>query len=235
MKKIIVCNHKMYLTRDESKVLRKKIDTIDTSGIDLIICPNYLNYDVFSSYKLGSQDAFYEDKGSYTGEVSAYDLSLIGVKYSLVGHSERRKYDDNKVINSKIKAILRNSMTPILCVGETRLDRELMRTPEVIKKQLDTALENVKLEASQEIFIAYEPEYLIGGKTALTKKEIDDTITYIKKIVDYYGIRNYKLLYGGSVTSNNISNIKSEKLDGYLIGSSSVDEKELQQIINCIK
>lgn len=87
----------------------------------------------------------------------------------------------------------------------------------------------------RKIFIAYEPEYLIGGKTALTKKEIDDTITYIKKIVDYYGIRNYKLLYGGSVTSNNIGNLKSEKLDGYLIGSSSVDEKELQQIINCIK
>lgn len=235
MKKIIVCNHKMYLTKDESKMLKKNLDTFDTSNVDLIICPNYLNYDVFSGYKLGSQDAFYEDRGSFTGEVSAYDLSLIGISYSLVGHSERRKYDSNDIINLKLKAILRNSMVPILCVGETKLDRELRRTPEVIKKQLDVALKNVSLEGSQQIFIAYEPEYLIGGKSTLTKKEIDDTMTYIKKIIDYKNIKNYKLLYGGAVTSNNINDINSEKLDGYLIGSASIDEKELKKIINCIK
>lgn len=235
MKKILVCNQKMYLTPDEAKRLKDQIDTLDVSKIELVICPSYLNYEVFNEYLLGAQDSFYEDKGPYTGKVSAYELSLRGIKYSLVGHSETRDHDDDKIINLKLKAILRNSMTPILCVGETKLDRELRRTPEVIKKQLETALSDIKLDNYQTLYVAYEPRYLIGGKNVLSKTEIIDAISYIKKIIDYMGIKNYKLLYGGSVNSKNVDSVLIDCLDGLLLGLSSVSFDELRKIIECIK
>lgn len=225
----------MYLTGDEAVLLKDQMDTLNTDDVELIVCPSYLNFDVFLGYNLGAQDAFYEDKGAYTGAISAYDLSLRKIKYCLVGHSEKRVYDDDKTINLKIKSILRNSMTPILCVGETKMDRELRRTPYVIKSQLEIALGNLELDDSQTIYVAYEPRYLIGGKKTLSKNEIIDVMNYIKKIIEYLGIKNYKLLYGGSITSYNIKDIVSDKLDGYLLGSASVSLDELEKIINCIK
>lgn len=233
--KTIICNHKMYLTYDEAKRLKEEMNFIDLSNVELILCPSYLNFDIFKDYKLGSQDSFYIDKGPYTAEVSSYDLSLRGIKYSLVGHKDRRKYDDDNVINLKIKSLLRNSMTPILCIGESKLDKELMRTPEVLKKQLEKDLKDIYLEEYQTIYIAYEPSYLIGLDNALPVDKIIDTLSYIKKIVDFIGIKNYKLLYGGAVNSNNIKELLSNKVDGYLLGKSSVDINELEKIINCIK
>lgn len=233
--KTIICNHKMYLTYDEAKRLKEEMSLIDLSNIELILCPSYLNFNIFKDYKLGSQDSFYIDKGPYTAEVSSYDLSLRGIKYSLVGHKDRRKYDDDKVINLKIKSLLKNSMTPILCIGESKLDKELMRTPEVLKKQLEKALNGIRLEEYQTIYIAYEPSYLIGLDNALSVDKIIDTLDYIKKIVDFIGIKNYKLLYGGAVNSSNIKELLNDKIDGYLLGKSSVDINELEKIIKCIK
>lgn len=233
--KTIICNHKMYLTYDEAKRLKEEMSLIDLSNIELILCPSYLNFNIFKDYKLGSQDSFYIDKGPYTAEVSSYDLSLRGIKYSLVGHKDRRKYDDDKVINLKIKSLLKNSMTPILCIGESKLDKELMRTPEVLKKQLEKALNGIYLEEYQTIYIAYEPSYLIGLDNALSVDKIIDTLDYIKKIVDFIGIKNYKLLYGGAVNSSNIKELLNDKIDGYLLGKSSVDINELEKIIKCIK
>ncbi len=234
MKKILVCNQKMYLTLDEARQLKSQMDFLNTSNIDLIVCPSYLNYDVFKEYDLGAQDSFYEDKGPYTGKISAYDLSLRGIKYCLVGHFETKDYDE-KMVNLKLKSILKNSMTPILCVGETKIDRELRRTPEVIKKQLEIALKDVKLDDYQQLYIAYEPTYLISGKNSLSKNEIIDVINYIKKIIDYMGIKKYKLLYGGSVNSQNINSITNDNIDGFLLGLSSVSFDELKKIIECIK
>lgn len=233
--KTIICNHKMYLTHDEAEKLKEEMSFIDLSNVELIICPSNLNFDIFKDYKLGSQDSFYIDKGPYTAEVSSYDLSLRGIKYSLVGHKDRRKYDDDTIINLKIKSLLRNSMTPILCIGESKLDKELMRTSNVLKKQLKEGLKDIYLEEYQTIYIAYEPSYLIGLNDALPVDQIIDTLSYIKKIVDFIGIKNYKLLYGGAVNSSNIKELLSDKVDGYLLGKSSVDIDELEKIIKCIK
>lgn len=233
--KTIICNHKMYLTYDEAKRLKDEMDILDFSNIELILCPSYLNFDIFKNYKLGSQDSFYIDKGPYTAEVSSYDLSLRGIKYSLVGHKDRRKYDDDNTINLKIKSLLKNSMTPILCIGESKLDKELMRTPEVLKKQLEKGLNGVYLDDYQTIYIAYEPSYLIGLDEALPMDKIIDTLSYIKKIVEFIGIKNYKLLYGGAVNSSNIKELLSDRVDGYLLGKSSIDIEELRKIIKCIK
>ena len=131
MNKLVVCNQKMFLTYDEASMLKKQMDEVDFFSVNLIVCPSILNLDIFKNYTIGSQDCFYEDKGAYTGEVSAYDLSFKNVKYVIIGHSDRRKYDNDKEINLKVKAALRNGITPILCIGETKIDKELIRTSEV--------------------------------------------------------------------------------------------------------
>ena len=109
------------------------------------------------------------------------------------------------------------------------------RTSKIIKTQLFKALSNIKLEDNQEIIIAYEPAWVIGGKDTMKLNEIEDAFGYITKLLEEIGITSYKLIYGGSVTSKNISSIISDRIDGYLLGSSSVDEDELKEIIKCIK
>lgn len=235
MKKLIVCNHKMLLTYDEAKSLEKKLKNINYSNVELVICPSYINLGLFKNYNLGAQDAFYEDKGPFTGLVSAYDLSLIGTKYVIIGHFEKRLYDTDEIINKKVKAVLRNSMIPILCIGETKIDKELMRTSEVIKRQLQKGLLNINLEPYQEVIIAYEPSWIIGGEKSLEKSKIEDTLKYIRKILKQIGITNYRLLYGGSVNVKNIKSVLSDKVDGYLLGNSSVIVEDLESIIKCIK
>lgn len=235
MKKILVCNHKMYLTYDEAVMLNNEMVELDFSNIDIIVCPSYLNFEQFDNFPLGSQDAFYENKGAFTGEVSAYDLSLRGIKYSLVGHSERRRYDTDEIINLKVKALLNNSMTPILCIGEEKNEREMMKTSSVLKKQLTQALKDVDMDQYQEIYIAYEPRYLIGGKNTLDKKDIIDIFKYIKKVLEDIGIKNYKILYGGAVNAGNLNEINCDLIDGFLLGASSVMPEELENIVKCIK
>ena len=225
----------MFLTHDEALLLKNKMDELDFENIRLIVCPSYLNLEVFTNYVLGAQNCFYEDSGAFTGEISARSLSLLGVKYCLVGHSERRRYDTDKDINLKVKALLKNMMIPVICVGETKLDKELMRTSEVLKKQLYSAIDGVFLDADYELIIAYEPVWSVGSGNNLSKEEIEDALTYIRKLLDQKGIVNYKVLYGGSVNEKNIKSILSDKVDGYLLGNASVDADALKSIIKCIK
>lgn len=235
MKKIIVCNQKMYLTHDEALELNNGLQNIDVKNIELILCPSYLNFDVFKDYTLGAQNGFYENKGAYTGEVSMYDLSLRGIKYVLIGHSERRKYDTLEEINLKVKSALVNSITPILCIGETKEEKEMMKTASVLKKQISTALNGVSLEDYQQILIAYEPRYLIGSKKAMKKEEIIDTCKYLESVLKELGIVNYKLLYGGAVNPSCFNEINNDYIDGFLLGSSSCYIDDLKKIISCIK
>jgi len=235
MTKILACNQKMYLTHDEANNLAESMKSLNTNGIKLIVCPSFLNFDVFKDYTLGAQDAYFEDKGAYTGEVSAYDLSLRNIKYVIVGHSERRIYDTDEIVNKKMMAVLRNGMIPILCIGETKIENELKKTPEVLKRQLTKAFKNINLDSYQEVLVAYEPRYLIGTGAAAEKSVIEDTVLYIKKVLENLGINNYKVLYGGGVNKNNIDQTKTDLIDGYLIGGSSTKYNELKDIIECIK
>ena len=161
-------------------------------------------------------------------------MSLRGIKYVLVGHSERRKYDTEVDINNKVSAILKNNMTPILCIGETKIDKELRRTSEVLKKQLLTAIDKIDFQNENEIIVAYEPVWAIGSNQYLSKEEIEDTLEYIKKLLIQNNVLNYKLLYGGSINDKNIKEILSDKVDGYLIGNTSVDKVLLNNIVKCI-
>ena len=229
MSKIVVCNQKMFLSYDEAEKISNEL--LKYNDENLIICPSALNMDLYSKYNIGAQDCYYEDSGSFTGEISPYHLALKGVKYVIVGHSERRCYDDDKTINKKILAAQKNKLIPILCIGESKYDRDLNRTAEVLKRQLTIGLKNVK----DEIYIAYEPAWLIGKNKSLSINEIEDTCTYIRKLLKGLRISNYKLLYGGSVTDLTIENIISNKLDVYLVGKTCCDVDKLLKIIKCTK
>ena len=230
MNKLIVCNHKMFLTYDEALNLKNNIDNLNITG-SVIICPNILYLNLFKEYNLGVQDCHSEITGAYTSMVSPYHLSLIGIKYSIVGHSDIRDIYDDNAINKKLKAVLNNSMTPILCIGETQYDRQLNKTIVVLKKQLTTALSNVDLELGQELIVAYEPRWIINSNLQMLKEDIIDVFKYIKKILEELGISNYKILYGGNINKDNIKLIDNNIIDGYLLGHSSVDISELSEIL----
>ena len=230
MNKLIVCNHKMFLTYDEALNLKNNIDNLNITG-SVIICPNILYLNLFKEYNLGVQDCHSEITGAYTSMVSPYHLSLIGIKYSIVGHSDIRDIYDDNAINKKLKAVLNNSMTPILCIGETQYDRQLNKTIVVLKKQLTTALSNVDLELGQELIVAYEPRWIINSNLQMPKEDIIDVFKYIKKILEELGISNYKILYGGNINKDNIKLIDNNIIDGYLLGHSSVDISELSEIL----
>lgn len=234
MKKMLICNQKMFLTHDEALMLKNNLDALNIESNDFILCPSYLNFDIFKGYNIGAQNCFYEDTGAYTGEISAYQLHLNGIKYCLLGHLERRNKESLHEINLKIKACFRNSITPVLCIGETKLDKEMRRVYESIKKQLITILKGINLSYAERIIIAYEPEWA-NDKCIIEKETLEDTILFIKKVLSDLKIENYKLLYGGGITSNNIENVLTDSVDGYLIGSASTDIHEIKEIVKCIK
>lgn len=135
----------------------------------------------------------------------------------------------------KVKACLKHTITPIICIGETRLENEMMKTSEVLKRQITKALKDITLDKLDEIIIAYEPVHKIGSGSSLTREEIEDTASYIRKVLEELKIDNYKLLYGGSVNKENIEEISTDMIDGYLLGGASVKKEELKNIVKCIK
>ena len=204
MKKLIVANLKMNLTLEEANdyldIIKKNI--IDQ--LEIIICPSFPFLPLFKNkdYKLGAQNCYYLDKGSYTGEVSPLQLKTIGVSYIIVGHSERRIYfkENNELINDKLKAILKHNIKPILCIGETMEERLLHKTFIVLKKQLNEALKDIESDMLTDIVIAYEPVWAIGSGKTPTSQEIAEVINYIKDLIKKeYKIDNIIVLYGGSV------------------------------------
>ena len=177
MKKILVCNQKMFLNYEEAYQLKLKLDCLDKTK--LIIAPSYVNLCVFKDYILCAQDVFHEDTGAYTGKISAYQLSNLNVKYCLVGHSELRNEDNDSIINKKINILLKNNITPILCIGESKEVKELNELFKILEYQINSALLNINLE-DKIIYIAYEPGYLIGCNNALNKEKIEIIFSFIK-------------------------------------------------------
>ena len=180
-----------------------------------------------------------EGNGAYTGEVSGKMLECIGVKYVIIGHSERRQYfaETDETVNLKIKSALANNLKPIVCVGETLQQREEGKTTEIIKNQIKQAFNDLTNEQVRNIIIAYEPIWAIGtGKTA-TAEDANNVIKSIRKQVeDLYGsdvAENIIIQYGGSVKSANAEDLlNTSDIDGALVGGASLDAEEFAQIVN---
>ncbi len=195
-----------------------------------------------SRLSLGAQDCSNQQKGAYTGQISASDLSDIGCSYCIVGHSERRKYNNesSEVVAQKTVRLLENKITPIVCVGESdkstteMLDIDGIQT---IHQQLAPVIQECKRSTLfRNIIIAYEPVWAIGTGLVASPTHIQQVLELINEIVSLeLKDWNIQLLYGGSVSSNNIASLKQiELLKGFLVGGASLDFQEFEKLVNLI-
>lgn len=228
---IVVLNNKSNLDKQEFIGYQNELKRIESSH-QLVICPSqvYLNSIDLPNFDLGSQNVSSYHQGAYTGEIYAHQLKSLNVKYCLVGHSERRKYqrETNKDINEKIKRLLEEEITPILCVGETKEQKDSKKTKSVLLSELNECLSGIN---NNDIIIAYEPVWAIGTGITPTKEEVEDVLKEIKKVY-----QKNKLIYGGSLNQENIAEFKtSDLIDGYLLGGLSLKPQELKDFISKIE
>lgn len=231
MDKLIVTNFKMNLSKEEVLEYKKIVENSDIKN--LIISPSNIYLDLMSSnkYDLCAQNGYYEDFGTHTGEVSFKQLKSLGVKYSLIGHSETRNMS-NEDIPLKLKACINNGIVPILCVGNDINEKDTSKLFCILDKELKS-LSGLKIN---DIIIAYEPTWAIGTGVTPSLENIKSVHTYIKNVLSkVYNIK-CKVIYGGSVNVSNIKEICSiEEVDGVLIGSSSLNPNNLLKMYSKIK
>ncbi len=221
---LVVGNLKMYMNYEE---VRKLIENFDE---EIVLCPSsiYIPYFLNHKYEVGVQDISMYNLGSHTGEISAKQAKDLGVTYTIVGHSERRKYnkETDKEINEKIIKGLENDLKVILCIGENKgEDKE-----KVIEYQLLNDLKDIK--NLDNLIIAYEPIWCIGTGITPTNEQIETTIDFIQTIIKKNFGKSVKVLYGGSVDKDNINILKKiNNLSGFLIGKASTDYRQLKEIV----
>ena len=238
----IVANWKMNLNfnsaNDLIKSFKDKINKRKTNIIT-IICPQFLLIPQISSYFenknlnffLGSQDIHHETSGAFTGDSSAELVREFGCKYSIIGHSERRKnhFEDDSIIKKKIILAIKYSLIPILCVGESFEDRKNKNYLDVIYSQLKNSIPS----DLKSIIVAYEPIWSIG--TGLTPKndQIEEVAAHINNFFIHKNIPNFNILYGGSLNPENSDEIfKLENINGGLIGGASVKKEQFIKILS---
>lgn len=237
-KKLVVGNMKMNLTASEINEYIKEIDKKKYNK-QVVFCPSsiYLPYFIGKSYGCGIQNIASHEMGAYTGEVSAKQVSSMKIDYAIIGHSERRAYynETDEVVRQKIELACLEKVKVILCIGETLEERDSLKTYEVLKRQLTTALKGLDKSSSKNIIIAYEPVWAIGTGKVPTNQDIEDTITFIKNIVNDICSHKVMVLYGGSVNDGNVTTLnKIPNVDGYLVGGASNSAEKFNKIIEVV-
>lgn len=249
MKKIlIVGNWKMHLnTHQASTLLHRLQEHIKTHrNVEVVLAPNTLTLQPLSvevdrrKFRLAAQDAFYKDEGPYTGEISFAMLRDI-VHYGIVGHSARRVYfgETLETVRDKTEAAIRNSISPIICIGETKEERNAGETKQIIHDQLTTALSNVTSDDIDDVVIAYEPIWAIStfeGEPS-RPEDMQKAMKYIRfQIRELYGDRAAqaaRILYGGSVDDQDVkSYLELDDCDGVLVGAASLNYKQFTNIVD---
>lgn len=228
---IIALNNKSNLGKEDFYVYQERIGDIEKNS-QIILCPTLLNINLFDleNVSLGAQNVSTQDSGAYTGEVSAKDLKASEVSYCIVGHSERRTYQRETLeeVHDKVKKLFEYDITPILCIGETKEEREQGLVGQVLKEEIETATYDLTEEQKSRLIIAYEPIWSIGTGIIPTLEQIDEVLRFIKTFLP-----NTTLLYGGSANEKNIDMLKQSPLiEGYLLGGLSLKPEELQIFIN---
>ena len=246
-KTIIAGNWKMNKTASETKKFAEELKRLlpRTKWCDVVVCVPAVNIPAaMKAFKdvrvsVGAQNVFYEKSGAYTGEVSADMLKDLGVKYVIIGHSERRQYfgETDFTVNKKVLAALEAGLHPIICVGESLEQRELGITMELIALQVKSALAGVPAEKVRKCVIAYEPIWAIGtGKTATAEQagEVCQGIrAVIRKLYGAHVARSVTIQYGGSMNAKNAAELLAQPdVDGGLIGGASLKPADFVQIIN---
>jgi triosephosphate isomerase len=245
MKKLIMANWKMQLTIKESlELARQYSKEINATKNEIVICPDFASLAFVgpvlkgSKMLLGAQDSAAFSIGAYTGEVSPRNLKVLGVKYVILGHSERREHlhENSAIINNKIKAALTNKLTPVLCIGEKLTEREAGQTKMYLLEELRHALKGVKIKNDSDLVIAYEPVWAIStNKNAkpIMPSEADAIQAYIKVQAKKILHHEVRVLYGGSANSSNVQEfLQQANIDGLLVGGASLKPVEFIQMVN---
>ena len=245
-KKLVVGNWKMnVMSVAEAKKLVSgvKRKTAKIKKTEVVFCPPLVYVSDLKNlsgknHKLGVQNISSEEKGAFTGEVSAAQVRQYGVTHSIIGHSERRKMGEtDEMVNKKVHLAFNAKMTPILCIGESMRD-ENGDYLNFIKMQLKTGLKGVTNAQISDVVIAYEPIWAIGAKDAMQSRDIHAMTIYIKKCLqgmfESYA-SSVKILYGGAVNTANTSEIITDGfVDGLLVGRDSLDVESFSQIIKSV-
>ncbi len=235
-KKIIAGNWKMNMTPSKAVALvnelkplvaNEEVDVVFcVPAIDIIPC---LEAAKGSNIEIGAENMYYEESGAYTGEIAPNMLTDVGVKYVIIGHSERREYfaETDETVNKKVLKAIEHGITPIVCCGETLTQREQGITMDWIRQQIKIAFLNVTAEQAKDVVIAYEPIWAIGtGKTA-TSEQAEEVCKGIRdciaEIYDTDTAEAIRIQYGGSVNAGNAAELFAmPNIDGGLVGGASL-------------
>jgi len=250
-RKLYAANWKMNLTPTEGRALiaaiRADLDRDATTlarDRDVVVAPPFLTIPAAaqalagSNIALGAQNMYFEQKGAFTGEVSAAMLRCFGVSYVIVGHSERRHIfnEDDDSVGRRAAGVAAARMTPILCVGETAEERDAGRSVEVVLRQLQHGLSHFSREHAHHVVIAYEPVWAIGTGRTATPEQAQNIHSAIRKALsDSLGHDTgaaIRILYGGSVTADNIDTLMAKPdIDGALVGGASLKAESFARIV----
>lgn len=244
-KKIIAGNWKMNKTPSEAVALIKELEPlVQNPDVDVIYCVPAIDLTTAveavkgSNVHIGAENMHFEESGAYTGEISACMLDDIGVKYVIIGHSERREYfgETDAIVNKKVLKALEHGITPLICCGETLTQREQGITVDLIRAQIKIAYQNVTADQAKTTVIAYEPIWAIGtGKTA-TSDQAQEVCAAIRAVVgeiyDEATAEAVRIQYGGSMNAENAAELLAKPdIDGGLIGGASL-KADFGKVVN---
>jgi triosephosphate isomerase len=243
---LIVGNWKMHLNASQASLLLHRLQEriMISRDIEVVLAPSMLTLQPLSvqidrrKFRLAAQNAYFHDDGAYTGEVSFTMLRELA-HYVIVGHSERRHifHEDLDMIRDKVAAAVRNDIMPILCVGETKHERDEGETKQVLHDQLLTGLANLTAAEVGAIVIAYEPVWAIGTENLSQPDLVQSAVDYIKSYVtDVFGpkaAKNLRVLYGGGVVPESVHGyLNVNGVDGFLVGHESLNYHQFSSIVD---
>lgn len=246
-KKLIIANWKLNPeTLKDAKKLFTNIKKVasKTQNVQTVICsPSVYISELSKMYsghrvEVGAQDVFWENKGSYTGELSPTALKSVGAKYVIIGHSERRALGENNIdVNKKMIAALKAGLNVVLCVGESKRDSQALYL-KFLREELESALESVLKNHIKNLIITYEPLWAIGKSAddAVSSHQMHEMYIFIRKILtELYGKNiafNVPIIYGGSAEPDNVKELlDSGEIDGFLVGHASLKADQFNEIL----
>ena len=244
-KPIIAGNWKMNNTPSQAVELINAIKPlVKDAKCDVVVCPTFVCLDAASktvansNVCLGAQNVHFEEKGAFTGEISTAMLKELNVEYVVIGHSERRQYfgETDQVVAKRSLAAINAGITPIICVGETLAERENGTTFDIVKTQVEAALDLMSAEQVAASVIAYEPVWAIGTGLTATKEQAEEVIAFIRATVkdkfDEQTAENIRIQYGGSMNAANAAELMAmPNIDGGLIGGASLKAPDFSVIV----
>jgi triosephosphate isomerase len=244
-RKIIAGNWKMNKTPSETVTLINELKPlVESNDVDVVFCVPAISLTTAveavkgTNIQIGAENMHYEENGAYTGEIAANMLTDVGVKFVIIGHSERREYfaETDETVNKKVLKAFEHGLTPIVCCGETLTQREQGVTIDFIRQQIKIAFLNVSAEDAQKAVIAYEPIWAIGtGKVATTEQaqEVCKAIREcIAEVYDQATAEAIRIQYGGSVSASSAPELFAQPdIDGGLVGGASL-KPDFGKIVN---